>query len=122
MLQYSLCLFALLVGMWPVYYITWFKTGQPPKIPRDAMHYLHRIMKQDSALTRPQDLAIVRDDSPRPVDIIEILNSPYQAELLYRLGSSIWSEHERTYAPSGLASLSPVHADNALGEPVWLAQ
>lgn len=76
------------------YYIAWFKTGQPPRITRDALYYFHRIARVPPA---PQ----LRFGSwANEVEAVAFLTAPATVEIVTEAGTT------RKDLPAGMHALT----------------
>jgi hypothetical protein len=97
------------------YYITWFKTGEPPKIVRDVLYYFHRTQPTDA---RPDITKQVKrfslaggSDPPRnEIELLAFLSMPGTLEIELR------GKVNRIEAHAGMTSFR-IPLDN--GRPIF---
>jgi hypothetical protein len=85
------------------FYISWFKTGQPPVITRDVLYYLHRVHRSDAVFDlqrqpqpfeRRQEGAVLDE-----IEVLAFLTAPGEVEIVSG------NERFRQAAPAGITSL-----------------
>lgn len=94
------------------YYISWFKTGAPPSIVRDALYYYHRVHRVSATPTAQSALASCRANCPGTdeIELVSFLTAPATIEI--EVGGASTSLD----APAGVSSLRAPLAD---GRPVF---
>jgi hypothetical protein len=67
------------------FYISWFKTGQPPAITRDVLYYLHRLHRSDAMFDpnrQPRPFERRQDGDVRDeIELLAFLTAPGELEI-----------------------------------------